>query len=358
LVKLADLEKIGIIMGHCLFTNEEIETSRFENTHDGYYISETLGHYLVSNLLERTLRWKKDKNEKISKQGLINCACRCLEVERNGSIPFWVMREQVNAYRKAYEQRPGMTFCVFEDVLEEQVDHAEKPYQLLKKIAGKANVIGAYETINIELKHVYLSKIVPGTEMWPIFDYLVTSGYLRNVPAIGQNITGIWSGANAQMTIMGWEEIRKRNLSVNSKKVFIAMQFKWEGQEELREQVFQKIQEACSEHGYEADLVDQNHTGNVTDQIIADIKKSRFVVAEFTYNNRGVYFEAGFARGLDIPVFHVIQEGHADGEEKDGKKVHFDIQQVMYRKWRNPAELKIELSNWILARVGKYGEIK
>jgi nucleoside 2-deoxyribosyltransferase len=137
----------------------------------------------------------------------------------------------------------------------------------------------------------------------------------------------------------------------------IAIQFIWPDEQELRQEVLLAIKEACKSNGYEADVVNQDHTGNVSDQIISDIKKSRFVVAELTYNNRGVYFEAGFSRGLGLPVFHLVRNGHIDGEDKEGKKVHFDIQQLMYRKWTNPEELKNGLKSWIAATVGPY-EVK
>jgi nucleoside 2-deoxyribosyltransferase len=114
------------------------------------------------------------------------------------------------------------------------------------------------------------------------------------------------------------------------------------------------IKRACSNLGYEADVVSQGHTGNITDKIIAEIKRARFLIAELTYNNRGVYFESGFARGLGIPVFHVVREGFTSGNDKDGKKIHFDIAQVMYRTWQTDVDLEEKLSNWIESTIGRF----
>ena len=75
-----------------------------------------------------------------------------------------------------------------------------------------------------------------------------------------------------------------------------------------------------------------------------------------TYNNRGVYFESGYARGRDIPVFHVVRNDHIDGE--GDKKLHFDIQQIQYQDWETPQELRKKLTDWIMAHLGNYKEIE
>ena len=39
------------------------------------------------------------------------------------------------------------------------------------------------------------------------------------------------------------------------------------------------------------------HNRKIDDEIIAEIRRSRYLVADFTGNRAGVYFEAGFALG-------------------------------------------------------------
>jgi nucleoside 2-deoxyribosyltransferase len=68
--------------------------------------------------------------------------------------------------------------------------------------------------------------------------------------------------------------------------------------------------------GYEPIRVDEEHyTGGVVDRILARIQESRFVVADFTRNRGGVYYEAGFASGLGIPVIHLCEQEQLDSEE-------------------------------------------
>ena len=52
----------------------------------------------------------------------------------------------------------------------------------------------------------------------------------------------------------------------------------------------------------------------IDDEIIGEIRRSRFLVADFTHGDKGargsVYYEAGFAYGLGLPVGSILPEGH------------------------------------------------
>ena len=60
------------------------------------------------------------------------------------------------------------------------------------------------------------------------------------------------------------------------------------------------------------------HIDRIDAKIISEIKNSRFVVADVTDQNRGVYFEAGYTLGLGLPVLWCVREDDLDN-------VHFDI---------------------------------
>lgn len=67
------------------------------------------------------------------------------------------------------------------------------------------------------------------------------------------------------------------------------------------------IKIAIEDSGYDPLRIDQKqHVNKIDDEIIAEIRRSRFVVADFTSEpdkpRGGVYYEAGFAQGLNIPV--------------------------------------------------------
>jgi nucleoside 2-deoxyribosyltransferase len=132
------------------------------------------------------------------------------------------------------------------------------------------------------------------------------------------------------------EELLSTN--VNSKKVFIARKF---GPEYL--ELEEVIKECCAECGFDAKTVsDHNHYGEITDKIIAEIKSSKFIVADYTENNLGVYYEAGYARGRDIPVIGVCHK-------KSVEKLHFDVRNRNMLLWEEPMDLREQLIGTIRA---------
>ena len=59
----------------------------------------------------------------------------------------------------------------------------------------------------------------------------------------------------------------------------------------------------------------------------------------------GVYYEAGFAHGLDIPVIFCCRKDVLE-------KVHFDTRQYNHIVWEKPEELREKLANRIAAVIG------
>lgn len=116
------------------------------------------------------------------------------------------------------------------------------------------------------------------------------------------------------------------------------------------------IKPAIEDAGYKPMLIkDKDYTGGVMDEIMAEIRQSRFVVADFTACEGctadepceknapgGVYCEAGFALGLDIPVFLTCRKGCA-------QTIHFDIDHLNRIEWETPKDLRESLKNRIEA---------
>ena len=110
------------------------------------------------------------------------------------------------------------------------------------------------------------------------------------------------------------------------------------------------IEPAIREAGYEPLRLDESkeYNNRVDDEIMASIRASRFVVADFTGNRGGVYYEAGFAHGLGLDVIFMCRE-----DEKD--KIHFDVRQYNCISWTmdNLEDAKKRLKNRILATLGQ-----
>jgi hypothetical protein len=152
---------------------------------------------------------------------------------------------------------------------------------------------------------------------------------------------------NLRLTLKGYDHLLSLRLKQpDSQQAFVAMWFDrgmtltYEG----------AIAPAIAEAGYKAMRIDQKeHSNKVDDEIIAEIRKSRFVVADFTSERDrprgGVYFEAGFAQGLGLPVIWTCREDLID-------QLHFDTRQFNHIAWRTGADLKTALRNRIVAVIG------
>lgn len=88
------------------------------------------------------------------------------------------------------------------------------------------------------------------------------------------------------------------------------------------------IKPAINAAGYDAVRIDGvEHNNKIDDEILANIRSSRFVVADFTGERGGVYFEAGFAMGLGLPVIWTVREDALS-------TVHFDNRQYNFIMWK------------------------
>ena len=146
------------------------------------------------------------------------------------------------------------------------------------------------------------------------------------------------------ITSHGWEYLENSETDIDSKtQVFVAMSF----DEELIPVYEKAIEPAINATGYRAYRVDsQPHLERIDAKIVSEIKNSRFMVADVTQQKAGVYYEAGLAHGLGMPVIWCV---HKD----DLKNVHFDTRQYSHILWGSEEELKEKLHNFILATIGK-----
>src|SRR5205823_7426208 len=106
----------------------------------------------------------------------------------------------------------------------------------------------------------------------------------------------------------GWQKISELRVTQSkSGKAFVAMSFA----PELNQFFNSAMQPAIRTAGYEAIRVDRTeHNNRIDDEIIALIRQTKFLVADFTNNRAGVYYEAGFAKGLGRKVIWSVREDH------------------------------------------------
>ncbi len=147
-----------------------------------------------------------------------------------------------------------------------------------------------------------------------------------------------------EITTLGWEYLENNvDKSTTSDQVFVAMSFS----PSLKPIWDDAIKPAIEKAGYKAYRVDiEPHTDRIDTKIIAEIKNSRFLIADVTEQKQGVYFEAGFALGLGIPVIWSCQNNDLD-------KVHFDTRQYNHILWNDINVFKEDLYNFICAIIGR-----
>ncbi len=145
------------------------------------------------------------------------------------------------------------------------------------------------------------------------------------------------------LQVKGWERIiQLRKVRSQSKQVFVAMKFGDPDLDKVFEDAIVPAVELCGYHAYRIDKV--QHNDKICDKIISEIKQSAFVIADFTSHRGGVYFEAGFALGLGIPVIWTCRED-------DFTDLHFDTRQYNHIKWNSTVELMQSLVNRIQASI-------
>lgn len=124
----------------------------------------------------------------------------------------------------------------------------------------------------------------------------------------------------------------------NSKNVFAAFYFK-----ELKEIFDNDVKEIVEELGLNYTRVSSSTTDTnktINDEIIGKIKSSKILIADFTGQRNSVYFEAGLAMGLNIPVIWTCKK-------EEVENLSFDTRQYPHILWETKEDLKEQLRNRI-----------
>lgn len=134
------------------------------------------------------------------------------------------------------------------------------------------------------------------------------------------------------LTFDGLEYVENlKNPNQSSKNIFVAFNF----EDDLNEVFNVHLNKAITENGFNYVVVNQDnveHNKSINDEIIVKLKSSRIVIADFTNHRNSVYFEAGFAMGMNIPIIWTCQDGH-------DKEMSFDTRQFPHIIWKNKDDL-------------------
>lgn len=182
--------------------------------------------------------------------------------------------------------------------------------------------------IALEKKTTFAGELIEWDKSWISLGWCLNGDELSAIMNFLENSERIVSEQSAakmfNIAPKGWEHLEQiKKINIDSRQGFVAMWFD-DGLKKVYDEV---ITPAIIEAGYKPHRVDQReHNNKIDDEIIAEIRKSRFVLADFTGHRGGVYYEAGFAKGMGIEVFWTCRKDEIE-------KLHFDIRQYNSIDW-------------------------
>lgn len=204
---------------------------------------------------------------------------------------------------------------------------------LIEYVYDKTKDLGQYININLQNDYPLIyTKDSNGLNF--IIDKLLDFGFFES------------QGRNSYiLSLKGWQRISdiKKHKDKN-KQAFVAMWFN----NSLDEAWLKGFYKAIDDTGFTPLRIDlEEHNEKICDKVIAEIRKSRILVADVTGHRHNVYFEAGIALGLGLDVIWTCRKG------EDDKKLSniFDTRQYNHIIWSDEDDLRKKLVSRIEATI-------
>lgn len=209
---------------------------------------------------------------------------------------------------------------------------AERLNLLLKHVADGTKQFGDWSSFDPQNDYPLLA-MKSAAEVYFLIQEMESRGYLLAKQQ-----------ATSRLTVKGWERLEETmRMGRESSFAFVAMWF----HESVQALYEQAIEPAVRDAGYEPIRIDKHpHLNRIDDEIIGQLRRSRFMVADFTGQRGGVYFEAGFMRGLGRNVIWMCNKDELG-------KVHFDVRQYNFIDWSTADEARTRLLHSIRANEGE-----
>jgi hypothetical protein len=150
---------------------------------------------------------------------------------------------------------------------------------------------------------------------------------LTDTKLIEGNSHPLPSTVGNRLTFEGWTEYERLRRDVaDSKTAFVAMGF---GNAVLATIVDQHFAPAVAETGFQLFRLDARpKSGLIDNRMRVEIRAAKFLICDLTDENRGAYWEAGFAEGSGKPVFYTCEVS-----KFERAKTHFDTEHLYTIKW-------------------------
>ena len=329
------------------------------------------------------IKYKYDANEKVRDIKTFESDCFTNVSEKNKMINFSISEEfksdclrnlsvkqksmmyyYILKYKKDIvflQQKKDMSYqcekrCLYFEELEKEYPHtiSQRILMVLENLANYSKYIGKKFHVGKEKREMESLKKIPWLfmpenddidEAWGMYQLLLGDDYLRIMNDSTSN-----NSSQAILTEKAWKFIT-RDIEKKGNKIFIAMSYNREHKSLIKYE--DVVKTAISQCGYEPMIIkDKEHSGYIPLEIEYEISTSSALIADLTEQNNGVYFEAGYARGKNVPVIFTSEKI----ENNDSQKIHFDVAQINTIFWElkedNLEELQKALERRILATLG------
>lgn len=194
-----------------------------------------------------------------------------------------------------------------------------------------------YNTENIDLCKITWSKT--NNDLRILINKALTENHISLKAQYTDRTTYI-------ITFDGLEYLESLGYQTVSNKIFMAFQFNDEMKKQFEGPIRRAVADA-SENKLEAVRVSSSttdHDTKIDDELIAMIKSSKAVIADFTGNRTAVYYEAGYAMGLGIPVIWTCRDTDIDD-------LSFDTRQYPHIIWKDEDDLYKQVVNRLKAKI-------
>jgi len=243
---------------------------------------------------------------------------------------------------------PEISTHTFEEIkVRPALSVIERGENLLRHIAGQLPSIGDVFKVPVSGVDEMLLAVTESLKMSEVsylLDMLEAEEFLEK--GDHQTLSGPKEYA---ITPFGYAHLNEvATQAAKLEQAFVAMWF-----DPTMDEVYEKaISPALIEAGYSPMRIDKkDHNNKIDDEIVAEIKRSAFVISDFTHGDKGmrggVYYEAGLAHGLGLPVIFTCRED-LFGE------IHFDTRQYNHLPWKADQldDFRTALVNRISATIG------
>ncbi len=134
-------------------------------------------------------------------------------------------------------------------------------------------------------------------------------------------------GQRVTLTFKGWSLFEQLRRAPSGRRAFIAMQYNDAALDEI---VNNHFRPAVAETGFILRrLDDEQPAGLIDDRLRLEIQSSHFLIVDLSHDNRGAYWEGGYAEGLGKPVIYTCEEATFNKTPS-----HFDTNHHLHILWK------------------------